>query len=106
MSECNTQGTDYGLSLTTLSQFNPLKFDTVQNEATRVILGTTWNTPIEAMRCLLDLPPMETIRHKVQQVKAYFNAMQNPKNLLHDRVKNKRGVDWQEAIHGWATQNS
>ena len=40
---------DYGLGLTTLSQSNLLKLDRVQNEAMRVILGTTKDTPIEAM---------------------------------------------------------
>ena len=46
---------DYGLGLTTLSQSNLLKLDRVQNEAMRVILGTTKDTPIEAMRYLLGL---------------------------------------------------
>ena len=41
---------DYGLDLTTLSQSNLLKLDRVQNEAMRVILGTTKDTPIETMR--------------------------------------------------------
>ena len=73
---------DYGLGLTTLSQSNLLKLDRVQNEAMRVILGTTKDTPIETMRYLLDLPSME-IRHKVEQVKAYLSAMQN---ALHDAI--------------------
>ena len=81
---------DYGLGLTTLSQSNLLKLDTVQNEAMTVILGTTKDTPIETMRYLLDLPSMET-RHKVKQVKAYLNAMQNPKYPLHDAVKEEKG---------------
>ena len=81
---------DYGLGLTTLSQSNLLKLDRVQNEAMRVILGTTKDTPIETMRYLLDLPSMET-RHKVEQVKEYLNAMQNPKNPLHDAVKEEKG---------------
>ena len=81
---------DYGLGLTTLSQSNLLKLDRVQNEAMRVILGTTKDTPIETMRYLLDLPSMET-RHKVEQVKAYLNVMQNPKNPLHDAVKEEKG---------------
>ena len=54
---------DYSLGLTTLSQPNPLKLDSVQNEAMR---GTTEDTPIEATRYLLDLPPTRT-RHKVEQ---------------------------------------
>ena len=81
---------DYGLGLTTLSQSNLLKLDRVQNEAMRVILGTTKDTPIEATHFLLDLPSME-IRHKVGQIKAYLNAMQNPKNPLHDAVNEERG---------------
>ena len=90
---------DYGLGLTTLSQSNLLRLDRVQNEAMRVILGTTKDTAIEAMRCLLDLPSMEP-RQKVEQVKAYLNAMQNPKNPLHDAVKKgkrcslARGKSW------------
>ena len=81
---------DYGLGLTTLSQSNMLKLDRVQNEAMRVILGTTKDTPIETMRYLLDLPSMET-RHKVEQVKVYLNAIQNPKNPVHDAAKEEKG---------------
>ena len=81
---------DYGLGLTTLLQTNLLNPDRVQKEAMRVILETTKDTPIETMRDLLDLPSMET-RHKVEQVKAYLNAMQNPKNSLHDAVKEEKG---------------
>ena len=77
---------DYGLGLTTLSQSNLLKLNRVQNEAMRVILGIAQDTSIEAMHNLLDLPSMET-RRKVEEVKAYLNAMQNPKNPLHDAVK-------------------
>ena len=57
------------------------------------------------MRYLLDLPSMET-RHKVEQFKAYLNAMQDPKNPLHDASKKKKSVDWQEASHEWAKQNN
>ena len=65
---------DYGLGLTTLSQSNLLKLDRVQSEAMRVSLETTKDTAIEAMRCLLDLPSMET-RQKAEQVKVYLNPM-------------------------------
>ena len=41
-------GTDYCVGLTTLSQFDLLKVDSVQDEAMRVILGTTKDTPFEA----------------------------------------------------------
>ena len=38
---------DYGLGLTTLSKSSLLKLDRVQNEAMRVILGTTKDTPMK-----------------------------------------------------------
>ena len=62
----------------------------VQNKAMRVILGTTKDTSIEALHYLLDLPSMET-RHKVEQVNAYLNVTQNPKNPFHDAVKEDKG---------------
>ena len=81
---------DYGLGLTTMPQTNLLKLDRVQNEAMRVILGTTKDTPTETMRFMLDLPPMQT-RQKVEQVKAYFSGVENPHNPLHDAVKDTKG---------------
>ena len=62
---------------------NLLKLNRVQNKAMIVILRTTKDTPVKAMRYLLDLPSMEA-RHKVEQVKAYITAMQNPKDPLHN----------------------
>ena len=85
VSEC-----DYGLGLMTLSQSNQLKLDRVQTEAMRIILGTTKGTPIESMRHMLDLPPMETT-HKGELVKAYLSATQIPKNPLHDALKEGQG---------------
>ena len=73
-----------------LSQSNLPKLDRVQNEAIRVILGTTKDTLIEAMHYLLDLPFMEA-KDKVEQVKAYLNAKQNPKNPLHDAAREEKG---------------
>ena len=56
---------------------NLLKLDRVRNEATRVILGTTKDTPTETVRFMLELSPLQT-RQKVEQVKAYFSAVENP----------------------------
>ena len=42
------------------------------------------------MRYLLDLPSMEA-RHKVEQVKGYLGALQNPKNPHHDADKEEKG---------------
>ena len=73
-----------------MSLSNLLKLDRVQNEAMKVSLGATKDTPIEAMRSLLDPPAMKT-RHKVEQAKAYLSVMQNPKNPLYDVVKEEKG---------------
>ena len=62
---------------------NLLKLDRVQNEATRVILGTTKDTPTETVRFMLELSPLQT-RQKVEQVKAYFSAVENPHEAVKD----------------------
>jgi len=64
--------------------------DRVQNEEMRVILGTTKNTTTETMRFMLDLQPMQT-REKVEQVKTKFSAVENPRNPLHEVVKDTKG---------------
>ena len=77
--------TDYGLGLTTLALLtNLLKLDRVRNEAMRVTLGTTKDTTSETRRS------MQT-RHKVEQVKAYFSAIENPHNPLHKAMKDTKG---------------
>ena len=59
----------------------------MQNEARTVIPGTTKDTPTETMRFMLDLPPMQTRRQKMEPGKAYFSAVENPHNPLHKAVK-------------------
>ena len=55
------------------------------------ILGTTTtDTLTETMMFMLDLPPMKT-RQKVEQVRAYFSAVANPQNTLHEAVKDTKG---------------
>ena len=96
------------MGLTALSQSNLLNLDRMQNEAMRVIRGTTKGTCtlIEAMRSLLDLPPMET-KHKVEQVKAYLKAVRNVQISLHDAVKEekKRRLARAESWMGQAEQS-
>ena len=53
-------------------------------------LRTTKDTPTETKRFMLDLPPMQT-RQKVEQVKAYFSAVENPHDRLHEVVKDTTG---------------
>ena len=42
------------------------------------------------MRLVLDLPPVQT-RQKVEQVKAYFSAVENPYIPLHEAMKDAKG---------------
>ena len=56
----------------------------------RVILGNTKDTLIETMKVMLDLLPIQIIQ-KVQQIKAYFSAVRNPHNPLHQAVKDPKG---------------
>ena len=62
----------------------------MQNETMRPVLRTTKVTPIETTRFMLDPPPMRT-RQSVEQVKAYFSAVENPHNPLREAVKNTKG---------------
>ena len=61
---------DYGRGLTTLSQSTLLKLDRVQSEALRVILGTTNDTPIEAM-CYCNGPGV--VQRKDRQKKEFHD---------------------------------
>ena len=58
-----------------MAQTTWLKLDRVQNEPMRVILGTIKDTLIETMRLMLASHQWKT-RQKVEQVKAYFNALE------------------------------
>ena len=73
-----------------MAQTNRLKLDRVQNEPMPVRLGTTKDTPNETMRFMLDFLPIQT-RHQVEQVKAYFSAIENSHNPLHVDVKDTKG---------------
>ena len=85
-----------------MAQTNLLKLDRVQNEAMRVILRTTTDTPTETMRSVLGLQPLKT-RQKVEQVKPYLSAVENPHNPLHEAVKDTKGcrLGWDKS---WAGQ--
>ena len=84
--------TDYGLGFTTMSQFNLLKLGRVQNKATRVILETTKDTPIETMCYLLDLSSMEA-RQRWSKSKRISLRCRNPRfhYPLHDAFKEEKG---------------
>ena len=75
---------------TTRTQTILPKLDRVQKEAMRVILENHHDTPSETMRFMLYLPPTQT-RQKVEQVKAYFSAVENRHNPLHEAVEDTKG---------------
>ena len=50
---------EYALSILTLSAIQIERLEKVQNEAMRIILGCTKDTPCVTMRLLLDFPTME-----------------------------------------------
>ena len=81
---------DYGLGLTTISSTNLQKLDRIQNETMRTILGTTRDTPTEAVRYILDFLPIHT-RQKVARVKAYFSVVENSRKSLHEATKDTKG---------------
>ena len=56
----------------------------------REILRTTKDIPTETMSFILDLRPTRK-RQKEEQVKAYFSAVENPHNPLHEAVKDPKG---------------
>ena len=89
----------YGPGFITLSQTNLLKLDSVQNEAMTIILSTPRDTPVEAMRFMLDLQSIQA-RQKLEQVKAYLGALEDVHNPHHQAVKDTkssrliRGNSW------------
>ena len=52
---------------------------------------------------MIDLPPLK-ITQKVEQVKAYFSAVGNPHNPLHETVKDTKGcrLGWGKSWMGQA----
>ena len=64
---------DYGLGLTTMAQRNLLKLSRGNESHTGNHHGHTYET----MRFMLDLPSIQT-GQKVEQVKEYFSAVDNP----------------------------
>ena len=52
-------------------------------------LGPAKDTPTETMRFMQDLPTQT--QTEMEQVKAYFSAVEHPLNRLHDAVKDTYG---------------
>ena len=88
VSECNTRHHWLWSGSHNPATVQPAETWMVQNKAMRVtvILRTTKDSPNEAMHNLLDLP--QDIRWTKSK---HINAMHNPKNPLHNAVKEERG---------------
>ena len=97
--------TDYGLGLTALSKSNLLKLERVQNEAMRVILGTTKDTPLRPCTTYWTCHPW---KQDIRWSKSKRILMRCRIPRIHSTMlpKKKRSVDWQETNQGWVKQNN
>ena len=73
----------------TMSQTNLLKLDRVQNEAKRVILGTTKDTPHETLQFMLDLPLVQTRQ----------TESETGQSILHCCRKSPQPTPWRHERH-------
>ena len=90
---------DYGPGVTTMAQTHLLKLGRVQNEAMRLVLGTTKDTPIEAMRFMLDLAPVQN-RQRVEQSNHTSVPSQLPTTHSTRSRKRQRDAGWDGASLG------
>lgn len=88
----------HGFGLLTLSLQRNSK-EVIQNEGMWLILGCTRDTSAEAIRYLLNLPPMPD-RHKLAQVKAFGQISADPGILLYAKIVKQQNAVWKEARHG------
>ena len=81
---------DYGLGLLTVSKSQLMKLERIQNEAMRVILGCTRDTPVVCMRHILGLPTVAS-RLKVLQAKSYLRVAADTDHPLHEALDVNKG---------------
>jgi ribonuclease HI len=90
---------EYSLAILTVSQTQIARLEKVQNEAMRIILGCTRDTPCVAMRFLLDFPTMDQ-RIKMARARAYLKISAKTDHPLHEMLSRdcgnrlKRGKSW------------
>ena len=104
---------DCGLGLGTLSQSNLLKIDRVKNETKRVILGSTKELFWEQQKthdCGHAYISWTCHQWRLDRrwSKSKCTSVRCRIPRIHSMMlfKNRRGVDWQEASHGWGKQIS
>src|SRR5579871_4624984 len=92
-------GIEYGGAILTASDTQMDRLERIQNEAMRIILGCTRDTPCVAMRYLLDFPSMEH-RIALWRARAHLRISANIEHPLHEalgRIRGnmlKRGKSW------------
>ena len=75
------------------------RFELIQNEAMRIILGCTKDIPLVCMRFILGIPTIFD-RYKILQAKLYLLVACDKEHLLHDELDTtkgnrlKRGRSW------------
>jgi ribonuclease HI len=82
---------DYGLGLLSLSSTQITRIERIQNEAMRLVLGCPRDTPVEAMKYILNLPSIKT-RHKCAQVREYLRVSCVEDHLLQNSLSEKKGA--------------
>jgi ribonuclease HI len=108
-------GIEYGCGILTLSETQTERLDRIQNEAMRLILGCTRDTPCVTMRYLLDFPTMAQ-RINLWRARAYLRVCSDTQHPLHQELgtrkgnRLKRGKSWmgraQDVIRPFCAPNS
>src|SRR5579871_4377936 len=83
-------GIEYGGAILTASDTQMDRLERIQNEAMRIILGCTRDTPCVAMRYLLDFPSMAH-RIALWRACAHFRISANTEHPLHEELGKERG---------------
>ena len=96
---------DYGLGLTTMTQTNLLNLDRVQNEAMRVTVENTKDTPTQTMRFMLDLPQCKPDR---KRSRSKYTSVPSEIPTTHSTKprKTQRYAGWHGASLGWVKQTT
>jgi hypothetical protein len=80
----------YALVILTLSNAHLDKLERIENEAMRIILGCTRDTPCRAMRYLLDFPIIRNII-SLYRARAYLRIKANTQYSLYSEIRSKKG---------------
>ena len=81
---------EYACALLTISPTKTVRLERIQNEAMRIILGCTKDTPRVSMRFPLDLPTIVN-RNETWRVRSYLRIKANKEHPLHEELIKEKG---------------